>query len=117
MADNGTTKENGMRYERHGMVIESRTMYGTMNRRGGRGGAKVHALEVHEVVALTEEPKPGTYAARFAQERRKAEEWAHYTAAPVYFSVMAHCNGNGQHTGRPSTRLTAEDVTCERCKR
>jgi hypothetical protein len=109
---------NENRREWGGMILESVILYGWAGRQNGpRGtsGACVHVLRGERVVGLTEPARPGTYAARFEAEARRAAPGAE--PRPVFFSMRGICSGNGQHTATPRPDFGPADVTCSRCRK
>lgn len=88
----------------YGYIIKRSYMMG----RQGYTGTKTHWLRVEEVVGVMEpgNEKGNTYGRRWLNEQQRN------APRPVYYSVTALCNGNGQHTG---TVTRATEVTCKRC--
>ncbi len=92
-----------------GLILESRTEYGSAARRnrGKYAGHKVHRLHCEYVIGIVEGSQhyPGTVGAKFVK-----------TGLPVLFSAMPVCGcTQGQMAGRPNAYLTGENVTCEKC--
>lgn len=108
------TMETGDHVWNESLILRPRSMFGTR----GRGG-KVHRLYVDEVVGVLDpqNAEPGTFAARFLHRLHVLEHGGPYTPGrePVYFSVRAACNTNGQHTAQVRTTLGERDVTCKAC--
>jgi len=93
-----------------GLILESRTEYGSAARRnrGRYAGVKIHVLRSEYVVGLEPGyvPRPGSFGALFANGGK-----------PVLFSCAPACGcTGGQRAGRPSPGLTDSDVTCAVCK-
>lgn len=98
-----------MTFELHGYKMNYVRKVGTC----GRGtGVKVHLLTCREVVGVNDPSiqKPGTYGAEWVRQQQSANP------RPVYFSVQASCNRNGQHTGRVFEHRSFDDITCEKCR-
>ena len=94
-----------------GLILETRYEFGKAARRnrGNYSGEKVHRLWCEYIVGLVagETPRPGSLGARFQK-----------TGKPTLFSARPRCGATqGQHSGAPYPELTADDVTCERCKK
>jgi hypothetical protein len=90
-----------------GLVLESRVEYGSAARKGrGRyAGQKVHRLGCEYVVGVIEGHIPGEIGRAFLR-----------TGEPQLFSCHPACGcTQGQHAGKPYAKLTAADVTCEKC--
>lgn len=98
-----TTREWG------GLILESRTEYGSAARknRGRFAGSKIHRLHCEYVVGVVEgsEHRPGSYGAMFLKSGK-----------PILFHVSPACGcTSGSLAGQPFSSLTDDSVTCEKC--
>lgn len=98
-------------YTRDGLDCEVRVEYGHACRknRGRRVSAKVkiHRLICTYIVGVVpgSEVRPGSLSAEFVR-----------TGSPVLLSVHPGCGCTmGQFAGKSNVKLTAKDVTCEKC--
>lgn len=102
--------------------MESERIWGNLKLRDRRGvgtigrGRKVHALHVSEVVGVVDESqaKPGNYDGVFLRQQR--HPIPAMREAPIYFSVQAACNANGQHTAQVRA-MSEKSITCGSCRR
>ena len=93
----------------HGYTLRTSLQVGTR----GRSGQKVHVIAVSEIIGVDhpEEAKPRTLDAQWLAEQKRAHP------RPVYFSITAWCNANGQFTAQALGDTQWERVTCATCRK